>query len=115
MFSRLVIAGTAAAMLLGVAALSSPASAQQDAEFQVAQYWGPPPPPPPPRRWGPPPPPPPHWGYRPAPGYGPPPPRRWGRACYTARGTCGLGEPAPRGAPCRCYFPGIGPRRGNVI
>ncbi|BBF93033.1 hypothetical protein [Blastochloris tepida] len=114
MFSRLVIAGAAAAMVLGTAALSSPASAQ-DAEFQVAQYWGPPPPPPP-NRWGPPPPPPPRWGHRPPPGYGyGPPPRRWGRACYTSRGTCGLGGRAPIGEPCRCYFPGFGPKRGNVI
>ncbi|BAS00939.1 hypothetical protein BV133_3345 [Blastochloris viridis] len=86
-----MIAGVAAALALGITAGPSSASAE-DSEFQLAQYWGDPPP----RRWG------------------PPPPRRWGRACYTTRGTCGLEERVPRGAPCRCFFPG-GPKRGNVI
>jgi hypothetical protein len=111
MFSRLVIAGAATALALGIVAGPSVASAA-DTEFQVAQYWGPPPPPPPPdwgyRRPPPPPPPPPR-------GYYEPPQRRWGRACYTTRGTCGLDRPAPRGAPCRCFFPGFGDKRGNVI
>jgi hypothetical protein len=107
MISRLMIAGAAMALAFGIVAGPSVASAA-DTEFQVAQYWGPPPPPPPPG-WGhrPPPPPP---GY-----YGPPPQRRWGRACYTSRGTCGLEGPSPKGAPCRCFFPGFGPKRGNVI
>jgi hypothetical protein len=104
MLSRLVIAGAATALALGLGAGLSVASAA-DTEFQVAQYWGPPPPPPP------------DWRYRRPPPpreyYGPPP--RGGRACYTTRGTCGLEWRAPRGAPCRCFFPGFGEKRGNVI
>lgn len=106
MFARLM-AGTAAALLIGLALAPAPALALDDG-VQLAEHWGPYPPPPPPY-WDhhrPPPPPPPYWDR---------PPRRWGEACYTTRGTCELEEAAPRDAPCRCFIPGFGPKRGRVI
>lgn len=39
--------------------------------------------------------------------------RRFGNTCVTSRGACET-NPAPRGAGCRCYIEGFGPKRGNI-
>lgn len=70
-------------------------------------------------------PPPPGYGYRPPPpppyyrppgyGYGyAPPPGRYSNVCITARGTCSTGRPLPSQAPCSCFIPGFGTKRGAV-
>jgi hypothetical protein len=60
------------------------------------------------------------------PSYGPPaygyrevPPRPYYRArastvCVTSRGPCPVGGIIPAGAPCGCYVPGFGYKRGNA-
>lgn len=51
-------------------------------------------------------------GYYPQRGYG----RRvaYGTVCWTSRGTCPLGNPAPYNSGCRCFIPGFGKKRGYV-
>jgi hypothetical protein len=39
---------------------------------------------------------------------------RLGSVCITSRGNCDVGGAVPLNAPCRCYIPGFGPKRGNV-
>ena len=47
--------------------------------------------------------------------YGPPRPRyRPSTVCVTARGPCPIGGVVPRGAPCSCFVPGFGYKRGNA-
>ena len=69
-------------------------------------------------------PPPPRYGYDRGWDYDRPPPRygydrpyrqpRYGDMCITSRGSCEA-PPSPRGAPCRCYFDGFGPKRGAIL
>lgn len=67
-------------------------------------------------------PPPPRYGYdrgwdydRPRPRYYgyERPSRRYGDVCITSRGSCEA-PASPRGAPCRCFIEGFGPKRGAV-
>ncbi len=37
----------------------------------------------------------------------------YGNICITSRGNCRT-QPLPNGAPCRCFIPGFGPKRGNI-
>jgi len=51
--------------------------------------------------------------------YGDAPPRyqrraRAGSVCVTSRGNCPAPGVMPLNAPCRCFIPGFGPKRGAV-
>lgn len=101
----------------GVMAGAHPAAAQPSWGDVPSWQRGEQPPPPPYYR----PPPPYGYGYRPPrdpyyrpPGYGYAPPRHYSNVCITARGNCGTGRPLPGGAPCSCFIPGFGTKRGAV-
>jgi hypothetical protein len=57
--------------------------------------------------------------YGPGP-YGPPgyyrpyQPVIFGNLCVTSRGNCRT-QPQPNGSGCRCFIPGFGPKRGNIL
>ncbi|MFO1149482.1 MAG: hypothetical protein U1E62_13990 [Alsobacter sp.] len=106
-------------ILLSLAALACLGAAPASAQY-YDPYYRPPPPPP---GYG--------YGYRPPPpgyGYGRPPgygygygygrPPGYGRpgsnVCITSRGNCSTGRPLPANAPCQCFIPGFGTKRGAV-
>lgn len=109
----------------GCAGLASPAAAQYSRGDVPS--WQRDEPPPQRRPYYPPP------GYRPPPDYGyrepPPPPyyrppgygygyqrpsRNYSNVCITARGNCSTGRPLPAQAPCSCFIPGFGTKRGAI-
>jgi hypothetical protein len=97
--------------LTGVALMPAAASAQYYNPYYRPGYRPPPP-------FGYPPP----YGYRPAPphyyggGYGGGyyRPHQLSSVCITSRGNCSTGRPLPGGAPCQCFIPGFGTKRGAV-
>jgi hypothetical protein len=109
----------------GVVGLAGPAAAQfSRGDVPSWERDNPPPPPPyyrPPRPGYPPPP---QYGYRPPPpppyygrpgyGYGYAAPRNYSNICITGRGNCSSGRPLPAGAPCSCFIPGFGTKRGAI-
>jgi hypothetical protein len=107
----------ALAAIATLAAVPAPASAQYYDPYYRPAY----PPPPPPGYGYRPPPPPPGYGYgygRPGYGYGRPGYGYGGgggsSVCITSRGTCSTGRPLPANAPCQCFIPGFGTKRGAV-
>lgn len=95
----------AAVMAAGFAASAAPASAQYYPYPPPREYYGPrdyyEPRRPPPRRWD-------------DGGYYRPQPVIYGNLCVTSRGNCRT-QPLPNNASCRCFIPGFGPKRGNIL
>lgn len=107
MMNRSILLALAAVATL--AAVPAPASAQYyDPYFRPAY-----PPPPPGYGYGRP-----GYGYGYGYGYGRPGYGYGGRpgsnVCITSRGTCSTGRPLPANAPCQCFIPGFGVKRGAV-
>ncbi|MHB2168536.1 hypothetical protein [Alsobacter sp. R-9] len=98
-------AGIAVALL---AALAGPAAAQYYDPY-ARPYYRPPPPPPPYYGGGGG-----YYGYPPRESYYYRPRPALRSVCVTSRGSCSTGYPMPSGAPCRCFIPGFGEKRGAV-